>query len=81
MLEDMSNSIVASEVPNVENDPVNEERQTDQQIPKEFRRSGRIIWQPNRFMSGGEALKAKAIGHDDDPYTYTEAKGVVDANL
>ena len=28
MLEDMSNNIVASEVPNVESDPINEERQT-----------------------------------------------------
>ena len=43
MLEDMSNSIVPSEVPNVESDPINEERQTDQQIPREFHRSGRII--------------------------------------
>ena len=24
-------------------------------------------------MSGGEALEAEAIGHDDDPYTYNEA--------
>ena len=30
MLEDMSNIIVASEVPNVESDPINKERQTDQ---------------------------------------------------
>ena len=29
MLEDMSNNIVASEVPNVESDPINEERQTN----------------------------------------------------
>ncbi|KAL5569925.1 hypothetical protein UlMin_026500 [Ulmus minor] len=81
MLEDMSNSIVASEVPNVKSDPINEERQTDQQIPREFRRSGRIIWQPDRFMSGGEALEAEAIGHEDDPYTYNEAMGDVDATL
>ena len=78
MLEDMSNSIVASEVPNVESDLINEERQTDQQIPKEFRRSGRIIRQPDRFMSGGEALEAEAIGHEDDPYTYNEAMRDVD---
>ena len=32
-------------------------------------------------MSGGEALKAKAIGHDDDPYTYNEAMGDVDENI
>ncbi|KAL5567144.1 hypothetical protein UlMin_030308 [Ulmus minor] len=81
MLEDMSNSIVASEVPNVESDPINEERQTDQQIPREFRRSGRIIRQPDMFMSGGEALEADAIGHEDDPYTYNEAMGDIDATL
>ncbi|KAL5574122.1 hypothetical protein UlMin_023719 [Ulmus minor] len=81
MLEDMSNSIVASEVPNVECDPINEERQTDQQIPREFRCSERIIRQPDRFMSGDEALEAEAIGHDDDPYTYNEAMGDVDATL
>ncbi|KAL5538373.1 hypothetical protein UlMin_043253 [Ulmus minor] len=81
MLEDMSNNIVASEVPNVESNPINEERQTDQQIPREFRRSGRIIQQPNRFMSGGEALEAEAIGHKDDPYTYNEAMGDFDATL
>ena len=34
MLEDMSNSIVASEVPNVESDPINKERQIEQQIPR-----------------------------------------------
>ena len=81
MLEDMSNGIVASEVPNVESDQINEERQIDQQIPREFRRSGRIIRQPDRFMSGGKALEAKAIGHKDDPYTYNEAMGDVDATL
>ena len=80
MLEDMSNGIVSSEVPNVEIDPINEERQT-QQIPREFRRSGRIIRQPNRFMSGGEALEAEAIEHEDDPYTYNEAMRDVDASL
>ena len=30
-------------------------------------------------MSGGEALEAEAIGHDDDPYTYNEDMGDVDA--
>ena len=73
MLEDMSNSIVTSEVPNVDSYPINEERKTEQQIPRELRRSGRIIQQPDRFMSGGEALEAEAIGLDDDPYTYNEA--------
>ena len=81
MLEDMTNNIVASEVPNVESDPINEERQTDQQILREFRHSGRIIWQPDRFMFGGEALEAEAIGHEDDLYTYNEAMGDVDATL
>ena len=65
----------------MESDPINEERQTDQQIPKELRRSGRIIRQPDRFISGGEALEAEAIGHNDDPYTYNEAMGNVDATL
>ena len=69
MLEDMSNIIFASEVPNVESDTINEERQTDQQIPREFRRSGRIIQKPDRFMFGGEALEVEAIRHEDDPYT------------
>ncbi|KAL5545175.1 hypothetical protein UlMin_008959 [Ulmus minor] len=32
-------------------------------------------------MSGGEALEAEAIGHEDDPYTYNEAMGDVDATL
>ena len=43
MVEDMSNSIVALAVPNVDSYPINEERQTEQQIPRELRRSGRII--------------------------------------
>ena len=81
MLEDMSNSIVASEVSNVESDLINEERQTEQQIPREFRRSGRIIRQPDRFMSSGEASEAEAIRHEEDPYTYNEAMGDVDENL
>ena len=81
MLEDMSNNIVASEVPTVESDPINEERQTDQQIPREFRRSGRIIRQPDMFISSGVALEAKAIGHEDDPYTYNETMADVDATL
>ena len=81
MLEDMSNNIVASEIPNVESDPINEERQTDQQISREFRRSRRIIQQPDRFMFSGEALEADTIKHDDDPYTYNEVVGDVDANL
>ena len=61
MLEDMSNNIFASEVPNVESDPMNEERQKEQQIPREFHRNGRIIRQLDRFMFGGEALEAEAI--------------------
>ena len=81
MLEDMSNNIAASEVPNVESDPINEERQIDQQIPREFRRSGRIIRQPERFMFGDEALEVEAIEHENDPYTYNEAIGDVDASL
>ena len=32
-------------------------------------------------MSNGEALKAKAIGYNDDSYTYNEAMWDVDANL
>ncbi|KAL5582278.1 hypothetical protein UlMin_014720 [Ulmus minor] len=32
-------------------------------------------------MSGGETLEAEAIGHEDDPYTYNEAMGDVDATL
>ena len=40
-----------------------------------------IIRQLDRFMSGGEALEAEVIGHDDDPYTYNEAMGDVDATL
>ena len=41
MLEDMSNSIVASEVPNVDIYPINEERQVKQQIPRELHHSGK----------------------------------------
>ncbi|KAL5564391.1 hypothetical protein UlMin_027555 [Ulmus minor] len=81
ILEDMSNRIVSSEVPNVDSYPINEERQTEQQIPKGLRRSWRIIRQPDRFMSSGEALEAELIGHENDPYTYNEAMGDVDANL
>lgn len=32
-------------------------------------------------MSSGEALEAEIIGHKDDPYTYDEAMGDVDAIL
>ena len=32
-------------------------------------------------MSSGEALEAEAIRHGDDPYTYNEAVGDVDANI
>ena len=32
-------------------------------------------------MSNGEALEVEAIGHDDNPYTYNEAMGDIDANL
>ncbi|KAL5573866.1 hypothetical protein UlMin_023463 [Ulmus minor] len=81
MLEDMYNNIVASEVPNVDSYPVNEERKIEQQILRELRRSGRIIRQPDRFISSGEALEAEAIRHEDDPYTYNEAMGDVDASL
>ena len=81
MVEDMSNNIVALEVPNMDSYPINEERQTEQQIPRELRRSGRIIRQPDRFMSGGEALEVEAIRHDDDPYTYNEVIGDVDVTL
>ena len=52
MLEDMSNSIVASGVPNVESFPINEERQIEQHILGELRRSGRIIRQSDRFIVG-----------------------------
>ena len=81
MLEDMSNSIVAFAVPNVDSYPINEERQIEQQIPRELHRSGRIICQPDKFMSSGEALVAEAIGHEDDPYIYNKAMGDVDENL
>ena len=78
MLEDMSNSIVASVVPNVNSYPINEERQMEQQIPGELRRSGRIIWKLDKFMSSGEALEVETIGHEDDPYTYNETMRGVD---
>ena len=81
MLEDMSNNIVASGVPNMDSYPINEERQTEQQIPRELRRTGRIVRQPDRFMSNGKAIEVEAIGHDDDAYNYNEAMGDVDANL
>ena len=81
MLEDLSNSIFTSAVPNVESSPIVEERQTKQQIPRELCRSGRIIWQLDRFMSSGEALEAETMGHEDDLYTYDEAMGDVDASL
>ena len=78
----MSNSIVASVVPNVESEvPINEERQIEQQTSRELRRSGRIIHQPDKFMFSGEALEVEAIGHEDDLYTYNEAEGDVNANL
>ena len=76
MLEDMPNSIVALNVLNVDSYPINEERQTGQQIPRELYRSGRIIQQPDRFIFSGEA-----IGHEDDPYTYNEAMRDFDATL
>lgn len=81
VLEDMSNSIVASVIPAVESVPINEEKPIEQKNPKELRHSGRIIRRPNRFMSSGEALKAKAVGHEDDPCTYSETVGDVGANI
>ena len=39
------------------------------------------IRQLDRFMSTGEALEAKAIGYDEDPYTYNEAMGDVNVTL
>ncbi|KAL5555240.1 hypothetical protein UlMin_037476 [Ulmus minor] len=72
MLEDISNSMVASAVPNVDSYPINEERKMEQQIPRELYRSGRIIRQLDRFMSNGEALEIETIGHDNDPYIYNE---------
>ena len=32
-------------------------------------------------MSNGKAVKAEAIGHENDPYIYNEAIGDVDVNL
>ena len=81
MLEDISISIATSTVPNVDSSPINEERQTEQQIPRELCRSGRILQQSDRFMSSGEALEAEAVGHEDVPYTYNKPMGDVDANL
>ena len=79
MLEEMS--IVVLAVLDVENVPINKERPIEQQIPREPCHSGRIVWQPDRFMSSGEALEAGAIGHEDNPYTYNETMGNVDANF
>ena len=73
MLEEMSNSIVTLVVHDVENVPINEERLIVQQTPRESRHSGRIVWQPDRFMSSGKALEAETIGHEDDCFTYNEA--------
>lgn len=81
MLEDMSNSIVALAVPNMDSYPINEERQIEQQIPRELHRSRGIIQQPDRFMFSGEALETEAIGHKDDHFSYNEAMGDVDKNL
>ncbi len=61
MLEEISNSIVASVIPNVESISINEERPIERQTPREPHRSGRIFRQPDRFMSSGEALEAKTI--------------------
>ena len=43
MLEEMSNSIIAMMVPDVEKIPINEERPIEQQTSREFCNSGRII--------------------------------------
>ena len=43
MLEEMSNSIVASTVPYVENIPINEERPIEQKTPMKPYRSGKIV--------------------------------------
>ena len=61
--------------------PINKQRPIIQQTSRELCNSGRIIRQPDRFMSSGEALEAEIIGHEDDPYTYDEAMGDVDAIL
>ena len=73
VLEDISNSIVTLMDLDVENVPINEETQKEQHTPREPRRSGRIVRQLDRFMSIGEALEAKTIGHENDLSNYIEA--------
>ncbi len=45
------------------------------------RRSGRIVRQPDRFMSGGEAMVASASQADDEPISYSDAMAGPEANL
>ena len=72
MLEEISNSIVALTIPDAKNILINAKRPIEQQTLREPHHSGRIVWQPNRFMSGGEALEAETIRHEDNLYTYNE---------
>ena len=53
-------------------EPIVEEPPSDPS-PVESRRSGRVVRQPDRYMSYGETLVAVSDKNDNDPLTYAEA--------